>query len=316
MSSSEGDSKSVLQGVANFVLRPIGFALSLVVAALFLLVPILFLRGMVWVFEHANQWLLTAASRVTDICVFILFPLSIFKRTRPLAGFGFLLSSLLFGTALFGLSCVIAFGVWGYTGLILGLLFGIIGVIPVAFLAALFHPESVTFWPLPVGVVLTIGTQWLGGRLLERNTKSEVAPTQASLAHLHSTPNEHDLSGLAVRHVKRILVSHEEAVNEVIEEILSSAGHEVKTTTHPSEVLGLVREFAPDFALIKLVTPEVNGLDLSEQLVVRFPKVKIVIVGPFCDLKWTETYLQERGIGCKFLDAPFSRNELLDVVES
>ena len=151
---------------------------------------------------------------------------------------------------------------------------------------------------------------------MEGNTKSEVAPTQASLAHTHSTPNEHDLSGLAVRHVKRILVSHEEAVNEVIEEILSSAGYEVKTTTHPSEVLGLVREFAPDLMLIKLVAPEVNGLDLSEQLVVRFPKVKIVIVGPFCDLKWTETYLQDRGIGCKFLDAPFSRNELLDVVES
>jgi two-component SAPR family response regulator len=111
-------------------------------------------------------------------------------------------------------------------------------------------------------------------------------------------------------------VSHEEAVNEVIEEILSSAGYEVKTTTHPSEVLGLVREFAPDLMLIRLVAPEVNGLDLSEQLVVRFPKVKIVIVGPFCDLRWTETFLQDRGIGCKFLDAPFSQNELLYVVES
>ncbi len=55
MSSSEGDSKSVLQGVANFALRPIGLALSLVVAASFLLVPILFLRGLVWVFEHAGK---------------------------------------------------------------------------------------------------------------------------------------------------------------------------------------------------------------------------------------------------------------------
>src|SRR5579872_2194707 len=116
--------------------------------------------------------------------------------------------------------------------------------------------------------------------------------------------------------VKRILVSHEEAVNEAIEKVLSSAGYEAKTTTHPSEVLGLVREFAPDFALIKLVAPEIDGLDLSEQLAARFPKVKVVLLGPFFDLKWTETYLQDRGISCKFLDAPFGRNELLDVMES
>ncbi len=122
-------------------------------------------------------------------------------------------------------------------------------------------------------------------RVLTELAVSRCWKTITDLVETYSTPNEHDLFTLAVGHGKRILVSHEEAVNEAIEEILSSAGYEVRTTTHPSEVLGLAGDFAPDVALVKLVAPEINGLELSEELAARLPRVKIVIVGPFSDLE-------------------------------
>lgn len=125
-----------------------------------------------------------------------------------------------------------------------------------------------------------------------------------------------DLSTLAMGRRKRILVSHEEALNEAVDRILCSAGYEVKTTAHPAEVLGLVGVFLPEVALIKLVAPEINGLELSAQLATRFPNVKIVLVGPFCDLEWTERFLQTNGINCRFLNAPFSQQELLEIVKS
>jgi PleD family two-component response regulator len=120
-----------------------------------------------------------------------------------------------------------------------------------------------------------------------------------------------DLPTLAVGRRKRILISHEEAVNEAAERILSSAGYEVKATTHASEVLALVAAFRPDLVLIQLVAPEIDGYRLSEQLATHFPKLKIVIVGPLYG-----EHVLDRGVVCDALDAPFSENELLDVIKT
>jgi CheY-like chemotaxis protein len=120
-----------------------------------------------------------------------------------------------------------------------------------------------------------------------------------------------DLSTLAVGRRKRILVSHEEAVNEVVEKLLTSAGYEVKTTTHASEVLALVGDFRPDLVLIKLVAPEIDGYRLSEQLAAHFPGLKIVIVGPLYG-----EHVLDRGVACDALEAPFSKDDLLDMIKT
>ena len=56
---------------------------------------------------------------------------------------------------------------------------------------------------------------------------------------------------------KRVLVAdHNEPVNHVIGAMLRSAGYEVRTTTHPSEVVAITREFRPNVVIIALVAPE------------------------------------------------------------
>jgi hypothetical protein len=152
-----------LKEAANWLL---GLA---IMVAVFLLIA-LFLHGIVWASDKALPWLLLAGSRTFDAC-FILLPLCISKKTRAWAGLGYYLASFVFGVALWAFSCIVAFGHWGYVGLIIGLLLAGVGVFPVALLAVLVHAEwSIGGWLL-VGLVLTFGTRFVGVALSEEKPK-------------------------------------------------------------------------------------------------------------------------------------------------
>lgn len=167
-SASSVENESLLKKAGSY-----GFGVVIIVAV-FLLVT-LFLRGVVWASEKALPWLLNAGSIAFDVCVLGLLPLCIFRRTRPWAGFGFYLASFLFGIALFAFSCLVVVTIWGYGGLIVGLVLGGVGVVPVAFFAALFHAEWSPFWAVVIGTVLTFGTHFLGIYLI---TPKEVEKQQ------------------------------------------------------------------------------------------------------------------------------------------
>lgn len=158
----------------KFALKKAGnFALGLVVMlAIFLLIG-LFLRGMVWASEKALPWLIDAGRIAFDICVLILLPLCIFRKTRPWAGLGFFFASFLFGTVLFAFSCIVDVQLRGYGALIFGLFLAGVGVVPVAFFATLFHGAWPLFWDVVFGVVLTFGTRYLGVRLADQDEERE-----------------------------------------------------------------------------------------------------------------------------------------------
>lgn len=149
------------------------FALGLaIMAGVFLLIAV-FLRGIVWASEKALPWLIDAGRIAFDICVLGLLPLCIFRRTRPWAGLGFYIASFVFGTVLLAFSCLVAVQIWGYGGLIFGLLLAGVGVVPVAFLASLFHAAWGLLLDLTIGTVLTFGTRALGIYLSTRGPAEE-----------------------------------------------------------------------------------------------------------------------------------------------
>ncbi|MBZ5701100.1 MAG: hypothetical protein LAN84_04575 [Acidobacteriia bacterium] len=149
------ESESPLKKVGSF-----GLAVVIIVAVF--LLTALFLRGMVWASEKALPWLIDAGRIAFDVCALGLLPLCIFRRTRPWAGSGFYLSSFVFGAVLFAFSCLVVVQIWGYGGLIFGLVLGGVGVVPVAFLATLLHRAWPLFWDVVLGTVLTFGTRFLG----------------------------------------------------------------------------------------------------------------------------------------------------------
>jgi len=149
--------------------------LGILVAILFaaFVLPVLYIHGMVWFSEKAFPWFFYGCAIAFAICLLVLLPLSIFRKLRPWTGMGFYLVSFLFGTLLFTFSCLVAVQLWGYLGLIIGLVMGGVGVVPVAFLAALFHGEWALLGYVVLGIVVTYGTRALGIRLVESTPDDE-----------------------------------------------------------------------------------------------------------------------------------------------
>jgi len=144
-------------------LRSVGsFGLGLVIVAGIFLVLALFMHGMVWASEKLYPWLLDASEFALAVCIFFLLPLCGFKKTRPWAGNGFYIASFLFGAMLFTFSCLIAYNIWGYTGLMIGLVFAGVGVVPVAFLATLLNGEWMMLVSIVLGLIMTYGSRLLG----------------------------------------------------------------------------------------------------------------------------------------------------------
>ena len=142
-------------------------ALGLVIFIVVVSSVVLLLHGMVWVSDKVLPWLLTISKYTIGICIFVLLPLCIFRKLRPYVGVAFVYASLVFGAMLWACSCLFAFDVWGYGGLIIGLIFAGVGVIVIAFLAAVLHAQWWVLLDLVVGIVLTFGTRLLGAWLSE-----------------------------------------------------------------------------------------------------------------------------------------------------
>lgn len=152
------DGESRLKRVGTFALFPLGL-----IAVLFL--TVLTLRGVVWASDKFLPWLMTASEVAITICVFVLLPLCIFRKSRPWAGVAFVYASLLFGLVLFAWSCVFVVSIWGYGGLVVGLFFAGVGVVPVALLASLVHADWAALAQLLIMVFFAFGTRLLGIRL-------------------------------------------------------------------------------------------------------------------------------------------------------
>ena len=152
-------------------IRDAAFGLIILIVVVFAVV--LLLHGMVWVSDKVLPWLLTVSKYTIGICIFVLLPLCIFRKLRPWAGLGFFYASFVFGAMLWAYSCLFAFNVWGFAGLIIGLIFAGVGVIVIALLAAVLHAQWWVLLDLIVGIFLTFGTCFLGAWLSDIKTEEQ-----------------------------------------------------------------------------------------------------------------------------------------------
>ena len=123
---------------------------------------IAFLLGALWVGDKALPWLMLFGCFVLLIDLLILVPLAIIRSTRLVASIGFVISSYVFGVTGWFLGLLLAWGVWGLVGIIVGLCFLGVGVVPVAILATLLHGMWLDLGALVLIVFLTFGSRFLG----------------------------------------------------------------------------------------------------------------------------------------------------------
>lgn len=127
------------------------------------LIGIVVLLGMVftstpWVAQNVFPW----ATIVIGVIVFLGVPVSlllaIFRKTRGIGGLGLYLTSYAIGLHLWLSSLIVAYTLAGVSWMIIGLLFGGIGVVPVAFIASIIRTEWSVMWQilLVIGVIATL----------------------------------------------------------------------------------------------------------------------------------------------------------------
>ncbi len=100
------------------------------------------------------------------IVVFVLLPLSLFKGTRPFAAVCIFFSSYLFGITTWFLGAAVTFATWGWLGLIIGLLLGGVGVVPIGILAAFISLGLPSLGLSLIAMVVIVFAARVGGMAL------------------------------------------------------------------------------------------------------------------------------------------------------
>jgi hypothetical protein len=137
----------------------------------------------VWFSAHAIGYLLVGATVALLICILVLLPLAVFRKTRLVSAYGLFCSSFLFGicTLIVGLMTTLQY--WGLFGVIFGLFTGVVSFVPLGMLATAAHADWGAFVLLAVGLVLTFGAGLIGAAMMESHEKRA-----ALLSHPIGTP--------------------------------------------------------------------------------------------------------------------------------
>ena len=101
-----------------------------------------------WFSLHAWYWVNLIAYGAALICVIVLLPLLMFRKSRRYAATGFIYASFLFGLDCWLYSFVVTLEILGPFWLVVGFLLAGIGVFPMALIGCALHRAWSTFWVL------------------------------------------------------------------------------------------------------------------------------------------------------------------------
>jgi len=106
-----------------------------------------------------------------------------------------------------------------------------------------------------------------------------------------------------------LLVEDEQAVRVLTHRILDSSGYTVLDAANGGEAIALCEshEGLIDLLLTDMVMPGISGIDLSQELRVQRPALKVLVMSGYSELAIDD---QERDTNVAFLQKPFSANSL------
>lgn len=138
-----------------------------------LTLPILFIKGALWLAPIALPWLNLIGAITFIVCIFIFLPLGAFRRTRMFAGLGLFFASYIFGLSLWFAGFLLTYMYWGGLALVIGLFIAGIGVVPIAMLASALHSDWPVFLGLLFSVFCTFGARMFSSHLVEKAEKEK-----------------------------------------------------------------------------------------------------------------------------------------------
>ena len=125
----------------------------------FIFLVAVLINGTAFLAEKILPLLITATNIATLLCIVVLLPLALFRRTRIVSVWGFFIASYIFGLGVWMYGFLVTYDLWGGTGVFIGLVLGIVGVVPLGIIAAALHGMWYYAAELIYGLVLTYGAR-------------------------------------------------------------------------------------------------------------------------------------------------------------
>jgi hypothetical protein len=136
-----------------------GFALVVVGLVAVSVVVFLLVQGGAWLADKVYPWLIMVFAVAFWVCVFILLPLAIFRKTRGFSGIGIYVASYVFGITLWVWCLLTTYTLWGGFAVVIGILIAGIGIVPLAIIASL----TKGLWSIAIQMVV-VALVTLGAR--------------------------------------------------------------------------------------------------------------------------------------------------------
>lgn len=110
-----------------------------------------------------------------------------------------------------------------------------------------------------------------------------------------------------------LIIEDHTGIRDLLEDFLSTHGFEVHAFSHPEEALRYLDQKTPDWVLLDLRLPNMNGLEVFQRIRERFPSLPVVIMTAYADL---DSAIHALRLGATdYLRKPFELKELLAVWE-
>jgi hypothetical protein len=150
-----------------------GCLLSLVMTVAAPLLLFMLIKGTPWMVEHVYP----RVQQVVGVVVLVVIPISlllaVFRGTsRAVGGIGLFASSYVVGLYVWLWSLVVAYVLAGTTWMVIGIIFGGVGVIPIAFVAAVIRAEWWIAIQIGISVVIIGALRGFGMLLVEKGETS------------------------------------------------------------------------------------------------------------------------------------------------
>ncbi len=111
------------------------------------------------------------------------------------------------------------------------------------------------------------------------------------------------------RGIKILVVDDEPDMTENLELILKRGGHEILVETDSRKAASLVDEEQPDLVITDMRMPEVDGLDLLQQIKTSQPNIPVIVLTGYASVD-SAVEAMKKG-ATDYLSKPFSPDELL-----
>ena len=110
-----------------------------------------------------------------------------------------------------------------------------------------------------------------------------------------------------------LVVDDEEALRTVLSSELASEGYQVETASDGDEAITSVQKNSFDLVLLDIKMPKVDGFEVLKFIKKGFPKMKVIMLTGFADLK---NAIESKKLGAEdFVSKPYDLVDLLTTIE-